>query len=213
MPHTETYIDGIWYPSVTTVMDVEPKPWLDKWRTKWGSLAERKTKLAGQVGGEFHKCVEQYLDTGTFTVSNGSDGFPTSCTGRVVGMMESFIDWAVNVEGTIEATELKVVSKLHTYSGTLDAVGTLEGKLIIFDWKTSSRIYDEMALQLSAYAQAYKEEKKVDIKQGIIVHVSKDKPRFKLTTKMFTLGKRVFNKFLKLRSMFDDMSISQEVIE
>lgn len=210
MPHTETYIDGVWYPSVTTVMGAEPKPWLDKWREKWGSLAERKTKIAGQIGDEFHRCVDQYLETGEFAIS---DGFSTSCSNRVVGMMESFIEWATNIEGVVDATELKVISRLHTYSGTLDAVGTLDGKPIVFDWKTSSRIYPEMALQLSAYAQAYKEEKGIDIKQGIIVHVSKDKPRFKLTTKVFKLGKRVFGKFLKLRSMFDDMHASTGAIE
>jgi hypothetical protein len=206
--HTETFIDGVWYPSVTTVMGAEPKPWLQAWREKWGSLAERKMKIAGEVGSEFHRCVEQYLDTGTFTVSIGGD-FPSSCTARVVGMMESFIDWAVNVDGIIDATELKVVSKLHTYSGTLDAVGTLDGKPIIFDWKTSSRIYDDMALQLAAYSQAYKEEKGIDIKQGLIVQVSKDKPQFRLATKPFKLGKRVLNRFLKLRAMFDDIQAKE----
>lgn len=210
MPHTETYIDGVWYPSVTTVMGAEPKPWLDKWHEKWGPLAERKTKIAGQIGDEFHRCVDQYLETGEFAISKD---FSTSCSSRVVGMMESFIEWATNIEGIVDATELKVISRLHTYSGTLDAVGTLDGKPIVFDWKTSSRIYPEMALQLSAYAQAYKEEKGIDIKQGIIVHVSKDKPRFKLTTKVFKLGKRVFGKFLKLRSMFDDMHASTGAIE
>jgi len=60
-----------------------------------------------------------------------------------------------------------------------------------------------MDLQLVAYAQAYKEGTSVEIKQGMIVHVSKDKPHFKCTTKTFKLGKRVLKKFLKLRSMFD----------
>jgi len=181
---------------------------LDKWREKWGNLAERKTKIAGQIGDEFHRCVEQYLDTGAFTVSDGSDGFPTSCAGRVVGMMESFIDWAVNVDGVVHATELKVVSRSHTYSGTLDAVGLLDGRPVIFDWKSSARIYDDYELQLAAYAQAYNEQANAKVKDGLIVCVSKDKPRFKLTTKAFKLGKRVLNKFLKLRSMFDDMHAS-----
>jgi len=190
-------------------MDVEPEPWLQVWRDKWGLLAERKMRLASLVGSEFHKCVDQYLADGKFTVSDGSDGFPTSCTARVTGMMESFIDWAVNVEGVVHYTEMKVVSRAHKYSGTLDAMGTFAGKPMVFDWKTSSRIYPDMQLQLAAYAQAYNEqyvERAKDIvKEGMIVHVSKDKPRFKLTTKTFKLGKRVFGKFLKLREMFDEL--------
>jgi hypothetical protein len=214
LPHTECFIDGVWLPSVTTILSAQPKPWLQVWRDKCGSLAERKTKLAGQIGDEFHRCIEQYLDTGTFAVSNGSDGFPTSCTERVTGMMKSFIDWAVNVDGVVHSTELKVISKQYTYSGTFDAIGTLNGKPMIFDWKSSARIYDDYELQLAAYAQAYNEglhSSGMDIihkgiKEGIIVHVSKDKPRYKLTTKTFKLGKRAFKEFLKLRQMFDDIA-------
>lgn len=205
MPHTECFVDGVWHPSVTTVMGAEPKPWVDAWREKWGALAERKTRLACQIGDEFHRCIEEYLDTGEFIVLHGGNGLPPSCVSRVAGMVESFIDWAANVEGVVAATELKVISRAHVYSGTLDAVGTFDRKPTIYDWKTSSRIYDSMAVQLAAYAQAYKEQTGIDIKQGMIVHVSKDKPRFKLTTKTFKLGKRVFGKFLKLRDMFDDM--------
>jgi len=157
-------------------------------------------KAAGSIGAEFHNCVEQYLDTGTFTV-----GLAGNVRTRITGMMASFVDWATGIDGVVHSTELKVISKLHTYSGTLDSVGTLDGKPIIWDWKTSSRIYPEMALQLTAYAQAYKEQVGVDIKQGLIVHVSKDKPHFKLTVKEFKLGKRMLNKFLKLRAMLDDM--------
>lgn len=176
-------------------MGAEPKPWLDKWRVKWGPLAERKTKIANEIGTDFHKCVENWLDTGDYSPA----------TVRVGGMMRSFVSWAQKVDGTIENTELKVISKTHTYAGTLDAVGCIDGKDVVIDWKTSSRIYPEMALQLAAYSNAYKEQTGKDIKQGLIVHVSKDKPNYKLTTKSFKLGKRVFNRFLKLRAMFDDM--------
>jgi hypothetical protein len=202
MPHEETIIDGVYYPSVTTIIGAQEKPWLKAWRDKWGPLAERKMEIASKIGTEFHKCVEEYLNTGKFTVDAA---LSSNTHGRIVGMMESFIDWAINVEGVIDETELKVISTMHTYSGTLDAVGTFAGKPLLYDWKTSSRVYPEMALQLSAYAEAYKEQTGRVIKEGMIVHVSKDKPDFKLTTKRFKLGKRIFNKFLKLREMFDDV--------
>lgn len=195
MVHSETFVDGVFFPSVTTIIASEPHPWLDKWREKWGALADRKTKAASVVGSEFHRCVEQYLDTGRFS---------SPCT-RVTGMMGSFITWAQGVDGVVDATELKVISRTYAYSGTLDAVGKLDGKPVVFDWKTSSRIYPSVDMQLAAYAQAYKEETGKNIKEGIIVHVSKDKPYFKLTTKTFKLGKRVLSRFLTLRANFDDI--------
>lgn len=202
--HTETYVDGIWYPSITTIIGAQPHPWLDTWRAKWGSLADRKVKAASDVGTQFHSCVEQYLDTGGYIIPSTSSYYS-----RVNGMMQSFIQWAVSVNGEVHATELKVISKLHTFSGTLDGVGLFEGKPTVYDWKTSARIYDDYQLQLVAYAQAYKEQTGIEIKQGLIVHVSKDKPHYKLTTKSFKLGKRVLNKFLKLRAMFDDVKLQE----
>jgi CRISPR/Cas system-associated exonuclease Cas4 (RecB family) len=203
--HTETFIDGIWYPSVSTILGAQEKPWVRAWQDKWGLLATRKTEIACAIGTAFHHCIEQYINTGTFTVS--MDTYQ-SCTRRVAGMMESWVDWAVNIDGTVDHTELKVISKMHTYSGTLDAVGMIGKTPVLIDWKTSSRIYDDMQLQLAAYAYAYNEQTGNKIKDGIIVHVSKDKPHFKLTTKTFKLGKRVFNKFLKLRDMFDKVQIA-----
>jgi CRISPR/Cas system-associated exonuclease Cas4 (RecB family) len=118
-------------------------------------------------------------------------------------MMKSFVAWAESVDGTIDHTELKVVSKTHKYSGTFDAVGKIGKTRLLIDWKTGSSIYSDMDLQLVAYAQAYNEMTGSKIKDGLIVHVSKDKPHFKLKTKQFKLGKRVFKKFLELREMFD----------
>jgi hypothetical protein len=219
MPHTETYIDGVWYPSVTTIMGAKPAPWLDAWKERWGLLALRKTMISSAIGTEFHRCVEEYINTGHYGVMYAKiDGVILQGTGnRVSGMMESFVKWAKSVDADIHFTEQKIVSRKYVYSGTLDAVGTLNGKPMLFDWKTSSRIYDDMQLQLAAYAQAYNEEHHrsdldiihKDVKDGTIVCVSKDKPNFKLTIKQFKLGKRPFKQFLKLRAMFDDMKTSE----
>jgi hypothetical protein len=199
--HSECFIDGIWHPSVTTIINARPKPWLIAWREKWGPLAERKTRIANEIGTEFHRCVEQWLDTGGYRLN---ETLATAYYPRLRGMMGSFIDWASSISGVIDKTELKVLSKTYTYSGTLDAIGTLNGKPMLYDWKSSSSIYDDMELQLAAYAQAYNEQTGAKVKNGLIVCVSKDKPDFKLTTRQFKLGKRPFNRFLRLRKMFDD---------
>src|SRR5882672_9167978 len=195
MPHSECFIDGVFYPSVTTILAVKSAPWLDAWKAKWGILAERKTKIASAIGSEFHRCVEQWLNTGSYIVMPSSVEIRTATTTgymvlpstvtRVEGMMDSWVRWARSVNGEISHTEMQVVSKAYTYSGTLDAVGMLNGKPMLFDWKTSSRIYDDMKLQLAAYAQAYKEQTGREAKLGIIVCVSKDKPDYRLTTKKF----------------------------
>lgn len=151
---------------------------------KWGVWAERKTKAATDIGTAFHYLVE------------GKDLQPSK---RVEQMVKSFLNWSNQNGLKVKESELHVISERYHYHGTFDAVGRLgkSKQLVLFDWKTSSGIYPDMALQLSAYAQAYKEQCGIEIKRGIIVLVSKDKPYHKLTVKEYTLGPKLFKKFLK----------------
>lgn len=194
MPHTETYIDGVYYPSVTTVLGDKPKPWLQKWRDKWGVLAERKTIAANNIGTAFHEGAEGLVWQELVTAS----------TKRIHDMLQKAESWIVQSGFIPVHTERKVISRLYQYSGTLDAIGTLvdpvnpnkKRMLVILDWKTSSGIYPDMALQLAAYVQAYFEQAGTWIEMAVIVHVSKKRPH-KLTIKEYKIGKRLVNKFLK----------------
>lgn len=205
MAHSETYIDGVFFPSVTTILGSQSKPWLEKWHEKWqataarGSLSERKTRLAGECGDAFHEGAER-LSRGEVVE------YPKNR--RLGKMLERIEEFLTALTFVPKHTELKVVSRLYKYAGTLDAIGTTnayKNELIIIDYKSSSAIYSDFLLQLAAYAQAYYEETGTKIKRGLIVHVSKDKPRHKLTIKEYKLNKRALKEFLKLRDMFDDV--------
>lgn len=194
MPHKAHSVNGEYYPSVTEILNGKPKPWLDAWKAKWGVWADRKVKAATDIGTDFHKSIEDV----NYIVK----------TLRTARMSENFWQWAANKGLKVKASELHVVSEMYQYHGTFDAVGYLKDKpktLCLFDWKTSSGIYPDMGLQLAAYAQAYKEQTGIEIKRGIIVHVSKDKPHHKVTVKEYTLGKRLFKKFVKRKMEFDAM--------
>lgn len=191
MPHSDLIVDGVKWPSVTEVLSYPPKPWLQKWRDKWGVLAERKTACANTIGTAFHSGAEK-LSRCEYVEYPGSR--------RVGKMLERIEEWLETDVFVPKDTERHVVSTVHKYHGTLDATGTIlrYGKtLIIVDYKSSSAIYEEMAEQLAAYAEAYYEETGIRIRKGLIVHVSKDKPGHKLTVKEYKLTKALFNKFLK----------------
>ncbi len=196
MPHVDFIVSGEKYPSVTEILGSVPKPWLDKWKDKWGVLATRKTACANSVGTAFHAGAER--------LSRREDVYIPP-NRRLAGMLCRVEEW-INESGFVPAeTELHVVSHKYKYHGTLDAIGTIlryKKMLIIIDYKSSSAIYDDMAEQLAAYAEAYFEMTGIRIKIGLIVHVSKDKPHHKLTVKEFKLGKRVFGKFLKKLKAF-----------
>ena len=46
------------------------------------------------------------------------------------------------------------VLNVPLYAGTVDAVGLTENKLVVFDWKTGSGIYDEAGYQVAAYCNS-----------------------------------------------------------
>jgi len=189
MPHVDLIVDGIKYPSVTEVLGSRPKPWLDKWRAKWGKRAEQKTLAATAIGTAFHAGAE--------ALSKNENHF---ADGRVFKMLGRFVEWSEAAGFKAKETELHVVSHTYKYQGTFDATGYLKDRprtLTLFDWKTSAAIYPDMGLQLAAYALAYHEQTGREIKRGVIVLVSKSKRSgHKVTVKEFTLGKRLTRKFL-----------------
>lgn len=202
--HSEYYEDGIWFPSVTTILSDRPKPWLDKWRARWGALADRKVKAACDIGDAFHAATER--------LARGEDVIEPA-NRRLRGMLRRIDTWLTESGFKPKHLELHVVSYLYRYSGTLDAIGTMViygDTLVIVDWKTSSGIYADMGIQLAAYAQAYFEKTGIRIKRALIVHVSKDKPHHKLTVKEFKIGKRELNKFLKRLADFRKYAVKRK---
>lgn len=128
--HSECFIDGVFYPSVTTILGAKSRPWLDAWRAKWGILAERKVRISAALGHEFHRCIEAWLEKGMYTVSSPVDedsGYRMpSLIPRIEGMMRSWVAWAESIDGIVRHTELQVISKKYLYSGTLDAIVELK---------------------------------------------------------------------------------------
>lgn len=198
MPHTDSQFN---YPSVTEIIGVLPKPFLDLWKEKWASRvtpgrrdrAIWKTECANWIGTQFHEGVRglalgQLVDP------------PTR---RLHGMLSAVEPWLINEKFEMIDSELKVIHHRLKYEGTLDAVGRLGGKLVLVDWKTSKAIHPEMGMQLAAYAEAYKEQTGVEIKTGLIVLVRKQRPH-KMTIVEFKLDKRTLNRFLKLRKVWQE---------
>lgn len=197
MAHSETYIKGVHYPSVTQILGIIRKPFLETWRGKWGNrLCDKKLKAAGAIGTLFHSSVELL-----------AQGVGVNTTNRRVNAMAGRMkEWLAEHEYQPEVAEFKVLSKKHKYSGTLDAIGYVKdfpGELVILDWKSGAGIYPEMSLQLAAYAEAYREQTGIAIKRGLIVQVSKDKPQHKLKTKEYDLTPKLFTYFKAARLLYD----------
>jgi hypothetical protein len=195
MPHAEiTDASGNPIPSVTQVLSVISKRELYKWYGMNGwNHCEKIKREAGEWGTELHDSISQYLKNEKVDVSS-----------RCYPMLEAFAEWKeeAKFEPQIVEPEQPYVSQLYNYQGTFDAIGTVDGELVVCDWKTSSRIYSEYGLQLAAYAWLYEENTKgTQINTGVIVRI--DKKTNKIQEKRFERLDKYFEVFKHLLPVFD----------
>lgn len=98
--------------------------------------AERGTGIHAEIAGWFDRGDEE-VDL---------------ISGPAFGAVNFIQDWGI----TVLASELIVWDEGLEVAGTLDGVGTLpDGSVVVWDWKTGSGPWWEMALQLGAYGHMY----------------------------------------------------------
>jgi CRISPR/Cas system-associated exonuclease Cas4 (RecB family) len=160
----KVYIDGILAPSVTEVLSVVRKPFLEFWRGKNGNAkCEQILRESQDIGKNLHSMIEAYFRGETLEEHTGPE----------LRMFLLFKKWALESRISPIELELSMESKQYKYHGTCDFIGKLGDRLVIVDWKTSSMMDDLHAVQLAAYAQMYKEQFGEVIEDGMIVRMDK----------------------------------------
>ena len=91
-------------------------------------------------------------------------------------LCEPWIDgwrkWVNEIQPEIEEAEVRIVSRLYNYVGTMDLLCIIDDKATIVDFKNSVSPLDQY--QMAAYAQGYKETEGWEIKQVVGVQISGD---------------------------------------
>jgi CRISPR/Cas system-associated exonuclease Cas4 (RecB family) len=131
------------------------------------NASNKSMTSAGIVGTEVHNLIEDYIHKGIA---------PEIHNPQIKKSFGKFKEWFDAQEGLeIVFTERKVLSRIHKFTGTLDAIfKTKSGEHIIYDWKSSSGIRDSMLVQIYLYKICIKEELGIDVKKGIIVNCTKE---------------------------------------
>lgn len=126
----------------------------------------KKKVSAGNVGTFVHNWVEDYI--------NGKNP-ATPVNPGIKAAIERFLAWQKEHKVKFLVAEQQVYSKKYNYTGTLDFICEIDGKMYIGDLKTSSGIYPEMMIQTAAYRYAREEEYPEEKYAGqVIVKVGKE---------------------------------------
>lgn len=192
-PKSHTYeVEGQLFTGVTTILNVMNKPFLMFWyakmtaeevKGKWTeikkitkkedfdklvdlakSAATRKADKAKDIGHQVHAWIEQYITDQDMELPEDE---------QVLACIRQFLKWNKGRKVKWLASEAIVASMKHRFAGTVDALCEVDGKLTVLDFKTSSMISDDYALQLAGYQIAL-EEMGINIEQRAIVRVPKD---------------------------------------
>lgn len=144
-------IDGIWYPRVTKIMEIKAKPALYRF---YGEVANYNAGQAiaqksAEEGTKIHEAVESLL----------LDENPV-ITPDIKPAIDAFLKFLEknNIQTKSDYVERRIVNYDHRYSGTLDALASIDGKFGVLDIKTSLAIYRDYNLQTSAYMAALQDE-------------------------------------------------------
>lgn len=127
------------------------------WAFAQGQAAERgeirslydKRDEAADVGTLAHSLVEAHIKTGAMPAKDAHPG--------ALSAFNAYCKWASMTRLEIVEQETSMVSEIHQFGGTLDAIGKVGGELCLLDWKTSNGVYQDYLIQLAAYAMLWEE--------------------------------------------------------
>ena len=177
-------IHGRLLPSVTTILDVLAKPGLGPWYaqeerryfetamlavlSKPGApdpeyvlaavadavsglkAADREKQKAASIGTAVHAGIEWELRTRLGEDAGPQPFLPEAATWAI----ESWKDWARQVELEPIAVERTIYCEDCGYAGTMDLYARVKGIPTVLDWKSGKAIYPEAFLQNVAYRHA-----------------------------------------------------------
>lgn len=164
-------VDGILYPSVTTILEKTASPKeqerLRKWRHKLNQVQGNNTAAtvssqAKSRGTRLHEAIASQL------------------AGKSQALDDEIIPYWQQAKPILAALsnprhcEQRVYHPEYQYAGTLDLVADWQGKLALIDWKTSYRTkrlawLKNPQLQCAAYAKAYEWLYDARIEQTLVI--------------------------------------------
>lgn len=213
-------------PGVTSVVGMEPKPFLVFWAAKeaataavgnWdivSRLIERDPKGAIDYLKNAHRRSSgNASDIG----SAAHDAFERQARGETINPRHVHADIKRHVQHFDEFLQQIQPEFLHLeetvwddnihVAGSFDAIAKIDGETVLIDWKTSKAVYESVALQLSAYRYASRiiladtgeSVPMPEIDGGAVLHVRPEGWAFH----PIECGREVHEVFKSLRAVFE----------
>ena len=160
--------EGVYYPSVTTILQYMPKnKFFETWMKDVGHNADLIMRKAGKEGTQVHEACEQ-LVLGN-EVAWMDDYGRAKYSQLVWEMILKFADFWKTHKPELISSEQFVWSDEHKFAGTADIVCKMNGEVWLIDIKTSNSIHKSYDLQLASYAKGLEESRGIKIDRTAIL--------------------------------------------
>ena len=158
------------FPSVTTEVEGQLRNFgMERWKDGWIMRVLNKNmgrqitpyivdeiltshtgeaQRSAEIGTQVHTYIDRLLK------DEDVNDIPDQLEPAIQGFLKwrrKYIDWEYI------GSELGVYSTKYSVAGTIDALFNTPDGYVIVDWKTSSGIYDSHAIQVSVYAEAFRD--------------------------------------------------------
>tara|TARA_A100001015_G_scaffold317961_1_gene436357 strand:- start:2227 stop:3009 length:783 start_codon:yes stop_codon:yes gene_type:complete len=160
--------EGVYYPSVTTILQYMPKnKFFESWLKDVGHNADLIMRKAGKEGTQVHEAAEKLV---LGEEVSWMDDYGNAKYSQIVWeMILKFYDFWSTYKPELISTEEFVWSDTYKYAGTADLLVKMDGEVWLLDLKTSNSLHKSYDLQLASYAKALEEMKGIKINRtGII---------------------------------------------
>lgn len=152
-PKSGYFIDGVKVPGTTTIIGrFKESGGLLHWAFRQGasgvaSLYEKRDEAA-DIGTRAHGMIERHVngeDLDKILKSEESEGARNA--------FEMYLKWERQTKLKLlsKYQEIQLVSPTHLFGGTPDAIGEIDGEIMLLDWKSSNGVYSDYLIQLAAY--------------------------------------------------------------
>ena len=154
------------YPSITSILSLQDKPGIDKWKEKIGEKeAKRISKESMRIGTAVHQMAEFYLSNYIIKLKNEDK--------KIVDTFNRLRFLLGNINNIV-GVEIPLFSDLLRVAGTTDCIAEYNGELSVIDFKTSRRPkkeewIDDYYMQTFAYKLMFEEMTGIKIKQIVIL--------------------------------------------
>ena len=158
--------DGNAYPSITTILSLQDKPGLKKWREDVGEKeAKRISRESMRIGTAVHQMCEFYLCNYIVKLDKEE---------KVIRDTFNRIRFLLGNINNIVGTEIALYSDVLRVAGTADCIAEYNGVPSIIDFKTSRKPkkevwIDDYYMQTFAYKLMFEEMTGIEIKQVVIL--------------------------------------------